>query len=227
MKYELDNIYNEDSYKAIKDIPDNSIDLIIIDPPYQLQKRGAAFHNKPDYIDEIENKKLDKDFDYTIFDEVRRIMKKLNIYIFCSRNQLHKVFDKFKNDSVDLLVWHKTNPTVMNGQNLWLPSQELCAYAKKPKAIFNEKCKHAFFEGAPNGNRVHPNQKPIELVQKCIEASSNDSVIDFFGGSGSTLIACEKTNRKCFMMELDPHYCDVILKRWEDYSDKTAKLDGQ
>lgn len=148
-----------------------------------------------------------------------------SFYYFCGDEQLSEILIAFKEYgfSTRSFVWHKTNPTVMNGDKLWLPSQELCAYAKKPKAIFNEKCKHAFYEGAPNSNRVHPNQKPIELVQKCIEASSNKSVIDIFGGSGSTLIACEKTNRKCFMMELDPHYCDVILTRWEQYTGKTAE----
>jgi len=51
-------------------------------------------------------------------------------------------------------------------------------------------------------------------------------VMDYFLGSGSTLIACEKTNRRCFGLELDPHYCDVIIKRWEDYTEETAVLDG-
>ena len=66
--------------------------------------------------------------------------------------------------------------------------------------------------------------KPIELCAKAITNSSkqNDSVLDLFGGSGSTLIACEQTNRKCFMMELDEHYCDVIIKRWQNLTKKDA-----
>ena len=72
--------------------------------------------------------------------------------------------------------------------------------------------------------RVHPTQKPVELCEWFFERIKAKSVIDLYGGSGSTLIACEKTNRKCFMMELDPHYCDVIVKRWEDYTDKKAEL---
>lgn len=51
-----------------------------------------------------------------------------------------------------------------------------------------------------------------------------DIILDLFGGSGSTLIACEQTNRQCYMMELDPHYCDVIIKRWEDFTNKKAEL---
>lgn len=70
-------------------------------------------------------------------------------------------------------------------------------------------------------SRVHPNQKPINLIEKML---IEGAVLDLFGGSGSTLIACEKTNRKCFMMELDPHYCDVIVARWEKYTDKKAEL---
>ena len=73
--------------------------------------------------------------------------------------------------------------------------------------------------------RVHPTQKPIALAEWCFENYGNPkSVLDLFGGSGSTLIACEKTNRKCYMMELDPHYCDVILLRWEKYTGKEATL---
>ncbi len=73
--------------------------------------------------------------------------------------------------------------------------------------------------------RVHPTQKPIALAEFCFDLMKYcKSVFDGFGGSGSTLIACEKTNRKCFMMELDPHYCDVIVARWEKFTGKQAKL---
>lgn len=77
-------------------------------------------------------------------------------------------------------------------------------------------------------SRLHPTQKPIDLItQFFIKWGANcEKVVDLFGGSGSTLIACEKTNRKCFMMELDPKYCDVILSRWEQYTGKKAELNG-
>jgi DNA modification methylase len=78
----------------------------------------------------------------------------------------------------------------------------------------------------PFKNELHPTMKPIELLEYPLKNSSavGSNVLDLFGGSGSTLIACEKTNRKCFMMELDPHYCDVILSRWEKYTGKNAAL---
>lgn len=73
--------------------------------------------------------------------------------------------------------------------------------------------------------RVHPTQKPVGLCEQIILEFSKDgeSIIDLYGGSGSTLIACEKTNRKCFMMELDPHYCGVIIERWQKYTGQKAE----
>lgn len=75
-----------------------------------------------------------------------------------------------------------------------------------------------------NQQHFHPTQKPVPLHEKIFERIAGTNVVDLFGGSGSTLIACEKTNRKCFMMELDPHYVDVIVKRWEDYTGRKAEL---
>ena len=74
------------------------------------------------------------------------------------------------------------------------------------------------------GAYVHPTQKPVELVERALNNSSKagDVVIDCFGGSGSTLVACEKTNRHARLMELDPKYCDVIIKRWQDFTGKEA-----
>lgn len=67
--------------------------------------------------------------------------------------------------------------------------------------------------------------KPIELIANALldGTKEKDSVLDAFGGSGSTLIACEQLNRKCYMAELDPHYCDVIVQRWENFTGKTAE----
>lgn len=71
---------------------------------------------------------------------------------------------------------------------------------------------------------VHPTQKPIHVIEWFFKKYNGNNILDLFGGSGSTLIACEKTNRKCFMMELDPHYCDVIVARYEKYTGNKAVL---
>ncbi len=193
-------------------------DMVFTDIPYNISQESNGLR-KLDY----------GDWDKNVHDiGIRTFYADLaeSFYFFCGDEQLSGLLSTFKEYglSVRTFVWHKTNPTVLNGQYLWLPSQELCAYGKKSKAIFNENCAHAFWEGAPDGNRVHPNQKPVALIEKCIRASSNRSVLDLFLGSGSTLIACEKTKRECYGMELDPKYCDVILKRWEDFTGQTAIL---
>ncbi|MBO7713564.1 MAG: site-specific DNA-methyltransferase [Methanobrevibacter sp.] len=70
----------------------------------------------------------------------------------------------------------------------------------------------------------HPTQKPVKLSAEAIENTTNKNnlIVDLFGGSGSTLIACEQLNRKCYTMELDEHYCDVIIQRWENFTNKKA-----
>lgn len=77
----------------------------------------------------------------------------------------------------------------------------------------------------PLKNDLHPTMKPIELVAECLLDCTQEGnvALDLFGGSGTTLIACEQLNRKCFMMEFDPHYCDVIIARWEKLTGKQAE----
>ena len=84
----------------------------------------------------------------------------------------------------------------------------------------------AWFEKKPIASREHPTMKPVELIERALVNSSRrgNIVIDFFGGSGSTLIACERMGRKCRMIELMPQYCDVILKRWSAFTGKQPVL---
>jgi DNA modification methylase len=83
-------------------------------------------------------------------------------------------------------------------------------------------------ENKPAANRLHPTMKPTELIERALLNSSKtgDVVADLFGGSGSTLIACERRNRNARLMELDPKYADCIVCRWQDYTGKQATLEG-
>jgi DNA modification methylase len=83
-------------------------------------------------------------------------------------------------------------------------------------------------EKKPVANRLHPTAKPVELIERALVNSSKagDIVADLFGGSGSTLIGCERRNRKARLVEIDQRYADVIVKRWQEYSGKQATLDG-
>lgn len=102
------------------------------------------------------------------------------------------------------------------------------AYVKHPQKksvrIFRHLWKGLMKDSERGQKRVHPTQKPIALAEWCFNElnEKSESIVDLFGGSGSTLIACEKTNRHCYMMELDPIYCDVIIERWEKATGKKA-----
>lgn len=117
------------------------------------------------------------------------------------------------------IVWDKqTDGSLGDGE---------LAYTNQKRAIriFQHKWSGMIKASERGERRVHPTQKPIALAVWCFENYGEPkNVLDLFGGSGSTLIACEKTNRKCFMMELSPNYCDVIIARWEKFTGKTAEL---
>jgi DNA modification methylase len=85
-----------------------------------------------------------------------------------------------------------------------------------------------WFVDKPARNDLHPTMKPVALVERAVRNSSKsrDIVLDPFGGSGSTLIACEKTGRQARLIELDPRYCDVIVRRWQEWSGGHAALEG-
>ena len=121
-----------------------------------------------------------------------------------------------KKDSLVLGMsdYHSIHEPIIYG---WFKGDSHSYYGDKKQTTVWE-CKR------PRKNDLHPTMKPIELVEKAIKNSSksDDILYEPFGGSGSTLIACEKTKRKCCMMELDPKYCDVIIKRWQDFTGKEA-----
>ena len=107
---------------------------------------------------------------------------------------------------------------------------ELIIFAHKGKVLLNGDRDRDVWEFDRDPPKEHPTQKPVDLIEFAIQKTSNDQdvVLDFFGGSGSTLIACEKTKRLCFMMELDPKYCDVIVSRFCKYTGTSkVKLNGQ
>ena len=118
------------------------------------------------------------------------------------------------------IVWDKQPHHIEAGpQNHF----ELCWVFPKEKRRIIRHLWTGFTAKEKNESRVHPTQKPIEVCEEIMKRGGKN-VVDLFGGSGSTLIACEKTGRKCFMSEIDPHYCSVIIKRWQDYTSKEAKL---
>jgi site-specific DNA-methyltransferase (adenine-specific) len=124
------------------------------------------------------------------------------------------------------LVWAKSHFVI--GRNDYKNKYEPCIYGWKDGAthyFIDDRSQTTILEfDKPLKSNEHPTMKPIPLIARLIENSSKigEIVLDLFGGSGTTLIACEQLDRKCRMMELDPKYCDVIINRWENFTGKKA-----
>ena len=131
-------------------------------------------------------------------------------------------FTRFLDFSDGWIIWDKRGDMPSNnfadGEMAW------CSF-HTPVRIYRQIWNGMIREGKEERERVHPTQKPVHMISSIIEDFSNqdDLVADVFGGSGTTLIACEEMNRQCRMMELDPIYCQVIINRWEALTGKTAE----
>ncbi len=129
-----------------------------------------------------------------------------------------------------ILIWRKNEATFSLGRLDYDYQHESIFYTWTEKHHNYRKGDHrtsVWDYDKPRKCNLHPTMKPIELVANCMKDGTmlGDKVLDLFGGSGTTLIAAEQLGRKCFMMELDPHYCDVIIARWEKLTGKTAILE--
>lgn len=125
------------------------------------------------------------------------------------------------------LIWEKSSATFSMRRLDYDYKHETIFYTWTKKHNFYGKgeCKNTVWQfPKPRKCDLHPTMKPVELVAECMLNSSlpGDPVCDIFGGSGTTMIAAEQLGRKCYMMELDPHYCDVIIDRWEKMTGKKA-----
>ena len=126
-------------------------------------------------------------------------------------------------------VWHgERNKKTVIDEEPKTKDLDKNALAKEIKELRNRLCGTVIREDKPNASREHPTMKPVELIVSMVRNSSKrgDSVLDLCGGSGSTLIACEKLGRSSRVMELDPHYCDVIIRRWQKFSGQEAVLES-
>lgn len=191
------------------------VDMVFTDPPYNIDYQGVS-----DKRDKIKNDKMsDQDF----LDFLRQsLMGCETMYVCCSWQYSHL----FKQAMIDLarapkamIVWNKVNP-----------AQHLDKYFKQHEIIFyygdfggQKTLRGDVWELKRQRNTVHPTMKPVELIDMAMVDQPDKRVVyDAFGGSGSTMISCEKNHRDCRMMELDPKYCDVIIKRWQDFTGQEA-----
>jgi DNA modification methylase len=207
-------------------------DMVFTDPPYLMGFQGnvhadgsKSFNAK---FGAIKNDKMSREdgdkFIYGVFDAIKTYCK--GAYYVCfyrlGLDYIFRALDAHGNAYRALIIWDKGNHTLSN-------SDYMSKYEPIVYGWFHE---HNFYGDRSNfdiwpiqrtqKNELHPTMKPLALCEKAIKNSSQQDniVLDLFGGSGSTLIACEQLKRKARMMELDPHYCNVIIARWE-------KLTGQ
>ena len=205
----INTIQLGDCYELIKQIPDKSIDLIVTDPPYEFDTGagGGAFGTKKrnyrkEYINLYHqtgttkdteklriaaNKErqmqqlhhISKGFEIELLDEFVRVMKKINVYIWCSKKQVSKILNYFENlgCSIDILTWHKTNPTPTIN-NSYLPDTEYCIYARESGAYLggSYETKHKYWVTSANVEDKekwsHPTIKPINIIENLITNSS-------------------------------------------------------
>lgn len=145
---------------------------------------------------------------------------------FCASEQLSEIRGYLVKSgfTTRICVWEKTNPSPMNGQHVWLSGVELCVYGRKKGATFNEHCKNTVFRFPCGRNKIHPTQKPVELIERFILASSNpgDVILDPCMGSGTTAVACINTGRNYVGYEIDQQYHTAAMERIKKLSSRVG-----
>lgn len=228
-----------DCLELLKDIPDKSIDLVVIDPPYLLETDGAGMFGKK--ADNYGGERyVMKNIDFMkngiseeILDEIYRVLKKINIYIWCSQKQLpifYKYFVENKKCNWNILCWHKTNPTPTCGNKYLSDTEYILFFREKGVKVYGKyETKRTFYVSQKNLEDKkkwgHPTIKPLDIIKNLIINSSNinDTVLDCFMGSGTTGVACRELNRNFIGIELDEKYFDIAKARIENIEETDFK----
>lgn len=218
---EYNRIYNMDCIEGIKLLDDNSIDLVVIDPPYKLDlnkvKNTTTFNS---YANELLG--LKDGFDLKVLDLLIQKMKKINIYIYCSKRQIQELLEYFTNKgcNYEVLTWHKQNPSPLTN-NIYLPDTEYVIFAREKgvKLYGNYHTKHKYYISGTNQvdkkKYKHPTIKPMPFIENHIENSSRpgEVVLDCFAGSGTTLVGAINKGRRFIGFEINEEYYKIAEKR--------------
>ena len=192
--------------------------MVFTDPPYNIDYQGVKDKRK------IKNDKMD---DESFVDFLTSsLLGCETMYVCCSWQYAHlfrEAMIKIARKPKAMIIWDKVNP-----------AQHLDKYFKQHEIIYyygdfggQKTLRGDVWNLKRKKNTLHPTMKPVELITMALtDQKDKKTVYDGFLGSGSTLIACEKLDRICYGMELDPKYCDVIIKRWENFTGKKAELEN-
>ena len=207
--------------------------VVYTDPPYNINY-GNINHEKFKMRD-IKNDSMDK-FQYREFCTkfIENLKQRCDGIFYCWGAQgkygrlLFTILDDYLHNSTTIM-WYKDQFTL--GRGKYHNQYEPCWFGWNKSGesfIDDRKLVNVWNHKRPKKSDLHPTMKPIELIEIGLTHSTkiDDIVLDCFLGSGSTLIACEKLKRICYGMELDPKYCDVIIKRWENFTGKKAELEN-
>ena len=208
-------------------------DMVFCDPPYNVNY-GATMKDKlrGKSHRKIANDNLGDEFQRFLYDACVNLLAvtKGAIYICMSSSELHtlhKAFTEAGGHWSTFVIWAKNQFTM--GRSDYQRQYEPILYGWK-EGTDHYWCGardqgDVWFVKKPVANDLHPTMKPVELVERALRnsAKSRDTVLDPFGGSGTTLIACEKAGRQARLIELEPKYCDVIIRRWQAWSGKQAR----
>ena len=221
---ELNKIYNEDCLEGMKDIPDSSIDLIVTDPPYLINYKTGNRKDKEHRFNKVILNDDNEDLIKGYIKECYRILKDdTAMYMFCSaakvdffKTELEKYF-AMKN----MIIWEKDHFTLGDLENTFGRKYEIVFLVNKGIKKFNGKRLGDVwkFKRVLGDKQVHQNQKPIELIEQCIEKHSdeNEIIFDGFMGSGTTAVAAMNTNRQYIGFELDEYYYNVAMERLNNH----------
>jgi len=211
---ELNKIYNMDCLEGLKKLEDNSIDLIVTDPPYGMDFQSN--YRKEKHI-KIEN---DKDLSWlpTFLNQCNRVLKDNSHFYMCSSfhnldyfmQEVKKIFE-LKN----ILVWVKNNTSMGDLEGDYAPQYEFILFIQKGRKKLNGTRKSNVLKYSRTGNKYHPTEKPLELIRFLLRNSSSkdDVVLDPFMGSGTTAVACKELDRKFIGYELEEEHFLTSEKR--------------
>ena len=212
------NLINGDCLKVMKTFPNESVDLILTDPPYGMEFKSSYRKIKYDKIKNDNNLDWLNDFSKLCFDKTKNNTAH---YIFCSFHNIDKfkqAFEKYFTIK-NILVWEKNNTSMGDLSADFAPKVEFIIFLQKGRKLINGDRSPNIFKFARTQNKYHPTEKPIMLMEHLIKkfSNENDVVLDPFMGSGTTAIASRNLNRKFIGIELDKKYFDTVNHRLEDY----------
>ena len=212
---ELNKIYNTDCLEFMRSMPDSCVDLVVTDPPYEIHTKGGGLGRRPVYENGALGK-ISQGFDAeATLEQIARICKKINIFIFCSTKQKPRIMNwgYERGYNIAELAWYKPNAAPFTN-NTFKSDLENIIYIRE-KGVKIKGISRLFTHNCGKSKYGHPTEKPLEIIEKLIlvASSEGDLIFDPFMGSGTTAAACKEINRNFIGCEIEAKYCEIAEKR--------------